>query len=75
MDCRYFKNLRFSENMNVQFRTESFNLSNTPQSGLRSQCVWLFKRRYAAGWPISDILPPPIKTAVKPNPNCSSSSY
>lgn len=30
-----FKNLGFSENMNVQFRTESFNLSNTPQSGLQ----------------------------------------
>jgi hypothetical protein len=34
LDASLFKNFRFTEDVNVQFRAEAFNLTNTPQFGI-----------------------------------------
>jgi hypothetical protein len=39
LDFSIFKNFRFSESRNLQFRAESFNLTNTPQFGLPNSAV------------------------------------
>ena len=39
LDFSVFKNFRFSESRNLQFRAESFNLTNTPQFGLPNSAI------------------------------------
>ena len=39
LDLSIFKNFKFTEGTNLQFRVESFNLTNTPQFGLPNSAV------------------------------------
>ena len=39
LDLSIFKNFQIRESMNLQFRAESFNLSNTPQLGVPNLTV------------------------------------
>jgi hypothetical protein len=39
LDLSIFKNFKFTESKNLQFRVESFNLTNTPQFGLPNSAV------------------------------------
>ena len=39
LDLSIFKNFKFTESTNLQFRVESFNLTNTPQFGLPNSAV------------------------------------